>query len=87
MSEQRKYSVGEIDGMRQALAMSYPCGQPFYQEERTREIEERLRTYMIGNVDPADVFAQCQKSIAAQQEAAIRQQEIYSRLTAAKEVR
>jgi ABC-type glycerol-3-phosphate transport system substrate-binding protein len=68
MSE-RKYSYGEIEAMRQALTWDYPSGVGFYPEERTKEIEERIRTLMVGGVDPQEVLDQVQKNQAQRQKA------------------
>lgn len=44
----RKYTVGEIDRMRALIRWSYPCEVPFYETARAKDIEERLRTYMLN---------------------------------------
>jgi ABC-type glycerol-3-phosphate transport system substrate-binding protein len=67
MSDQRKYSVSEIDAMRQAIRWSYPDNVPFYQEERTKEIEELIRTYMAGGADPKEVAETYWKQSQARQ--------------------
>jgi len=54
---ERKYSVAEIDRMRQAIRWSYPCGVPYYENERSAEIENRLRTYMQNGTDPKELEA------------------------------
>lgn len=68
MSE-RKYSFSEIESMRQAISWSYPCNVPFYPEQRTKEIEERVRTLIVGGVDPHEVIEQCRAQFAQQQKA------------------
>lgn len=59
MSEQRRYSLSEIDAMRNAIRWSYSTGVAFYAEERTKEIEERIRTYMAADVDPQEIIDAC----------------------------
>ena len=54
MSE-KKYSVSEIDRMRNIIRWSYPCGVPFYEKERALDIELRLRTYMANGTDPEEL--------------------------------
>lgn len=66
MSE-RRYSFREVEAMRAALAMGYPCGVSYSPAERSREIEDRIRTYMAGNVDPQEVIDGCRKSGASSQ--------------------
>jgi hypothetical protein len=66
MSE-RKYSFSEIECMRRALAWTYPPMQTYYPEERTREIEERLRTLLIAGVDPQEVIDEAHKTMEARQ--------------------
>ena len=65
--EQRKYSFSEIQAMRQALAFSYPSGVCYYADERSKEIEERIRTYMVAGIDPQEVINACQEMLAQQQ--------------------
>lgn len=55
---ERKYSVAEIDRMREAIRLKLePRGSVFtYNEgELSARVEDRLRTYMMAGVDPADV--------------------------------
>ena len=66
---ERKYSVAEIDAMRNAISWVYPGpGVPFYKEEADKAIEERIRTYMSAGVDPQELIDQCGKTIAAWQQ-------------------
>lgn len=51
----RKYTVAEIDRMRRAIEWSYPSGVTYYQAERSAEIEDRLRTYMVNGTDPSEL--------------------------------
>lgn len=69
MTEEKKYSVAEIDRMRTLVrhlidaqsthAVSRGCavGQSYRQTDRIREIEERLRTYMLNGTDPDEIDA------------------------------
>lgn len=49
----RSYSVQEIGIMRYVVASSIPLTGLSHQE-RTIEIEEKLRTYMVAGIDPID---------------------------------
>jgi hypothetical protein len=51
----RKYSIQEIDRMRQCIRYSYPSGVPYYEHERAADIENRLRTYMLNGTDPKEL--------------------------------
>jgi hypothetical protein len=42
---ERKYSIAEIDRMRRAVAFSCSC----------KEVEDRLRTYMLNGTDPEEL--------------------------------
>jgi hypothetical protein len=53
---ERKYSITEIDRMRIAIRWSYPSGV-YYSNERTADIENRLRTYMQNGTDPEELEA------------------------------
>lgn len=54
MSE-RKYSVSEIDQMRNSVDwMTTPYGA-YYPEKRKAEIEDRLRTYMLNGTEPREL--------------------------------
>lgn len=55
---ERKYSVAEIDRLRDAIRWSYPSGVPFYEKDRNADIEDRLRTYMLNGTDPAELEQQ-----------------------------
>lgn len=63
MSE-RKYSFSEIESMRSALAMSYPTAISYNASERSKEVEERVRTLMIGGVDPSEVIDKCSQVVS-----------------------
>lgn len=65
---ERAYTFSEIQSMRQAIEWSYPCGVAFYPEQRTKEIEERVRTLMVGGCDPKEVIASCMSQVAQQQQ-------------------
>lgn len=66
---ERKYSFGEIESMRRALEWSYPSGVSYYAAERSKEIEERVRTFMVGGVEPQEVVDECNKILNAQLQA------------------
>lgn len=57
MSEQKRYTLDEIDRMRAAVGNMFPMGVPYRQSERTVEIEARLRTYMANGTDPDELAA------------------------------
>ena len=72
---ERKYSVAEIDRMRNALLMraapSAPAsgvshvtfGDPWKERERRETaVEDMLRTYMLGGVEPAELEEACKRS-------------------------
>lgn len=48
----RKYSVDEIENMRNSIDWMYPTGVVYYQADRTKETEEKLRTYMLAGITP-----------------------------------
>jgi hypothetical protein len=54
-----KYSVDEIDRMRETVRrLLTPKGGGLYSynpEQRTKEIEERLRTYMLNGTEPSEL--------------------------------
>lgn len=50
-----KYSVDEIDRMREAIRRSYPLGVAYYKKERDADIENRLRTYMLNGTTPGEL--------------------------------
>jgi hypothetical protein len=56
----RKYSVEEIDAMRGSVRCMFPSGVSYRREERTKEIEERLRTYMVNGTTPEELSAAAQ---------------------------
>jgi len=65
--KERAYTVREIDAMREAIRWDFPS--VLYQpEQRSRGIEERIRTYMIGGVDPQEVIDACQERLLQRQE-------------------
>lgn len=63
MSEQRKYSVTEIDEMRLSIAHIYYFGETYDGRERTADIENRLRTYMLNGTDPEELKAVAEENI------------------------
>lgn len=50
----RKYSISEIDEMRENIRLSYGPGM-YFRNERADEIERRLRTYLENKVSPDEV--------------------------------
>lgn len=54
-----KYSVDEIDRMRDALTRRYGFKWPWVgaAEPYSRDVEDKLRTYMIGGVTPEELEA------------------------------
>ena len=57
MNQQRKYSVGEIDRMRTLIGCLYWPGISYDPGQRSAEIEDRLRTYMLNGTDPSELEA------------------------------
>lgn len=58
MAEQRKYSVAEIDRMRDAVRSMMPLyGLDWGGEGFLRIVEERLRTHMLNGCDPDELEA------------------------------
>lgn len=75
---ERKYSVSEIDSMRNTIS-SYgwaPNSGAYYPADRAMEIEERLRTYMIAGVEPTELF---QELRTVYEEALLRKHEFETR--------
>jgi hypothetical protein len=61
---ERKYSVSEIDKMRQAVdVLLTRNGVPFRKADRVVEIEQRLRTYMMNGTDPKELEEKAQAHI------------------------
>lgn len=59
---QRAYTLDEIDGMRRAIFYLRTAGQLFggglsgdQRRDMERTTEERLRTYMLGGIDPEEL--------------------------------
>lgn len=61
---ERRYSVSEIDGMREAVKRYgwMANSGSYYPTDRAREIEDRVRTYMLAGIDPADLKEELQKA-------------------------
>lgn len=55
-TSRRTYTTGEIDAMRDAIYWSYPKGDPWDDNERCKEVERTLRTYIMGGVDPNELI-------------------------------
>jgi len=52
---ERKYSVSEIDKMREAILRLYPLGVPYRANERAADAENRLRTHMQNGTGPEEL--------------------------------
>ena len=68
---ERKYTIQEIEGMRQSIGWSYPPNVPYYAEARAAEIEDQLRTYMANGTEPKEVSEMARARISAFQQAEI----------------
>lgn len=75
---ERAYTFSEVEAMRTALHLSYPWYGSFNHAERCREVEDRVRTLMAGNVDPHDVVSSCEAQRAGQQKLAQQMAEQYA---------
>lgn len=53
----RKYTMAEIASMRDSIRWSYPNGVCYRESERNADIEDRLRTYILAGIEPAEVLA------------------------------
>ncbi len=74
MSE-RKYSVSEIERMRDALRwILIQPGVTYYEDQKAAEIEEQLRTYMLAGTAPEELEAKQADVIRFRQELALRRQ-------------
>lgn len=52
----RKYSVAEIDQMREVLRWNLtPLNCAYHQDELEERVERQLRTYMEAGIDPAEL--------------------------------
>lgn len=56
MSE-HKYSVSEIDRMRDMLDFLWESGRPYRQDEKRASVEDRLRTHMTNGTTVAELEA------------------------------
>lgn len=76
MPEQRKYSLDEIDRMREAVRALNPIGGPVFYgpdgpspparlalDSNARTVEDRLRTYMLGGVGPEELEAKAARGM------------------------
>jgi hypothetical protein len=55
--------------MRDSISKSYPPGVQFYANERTADIENRLRTHMMNGTDPKELEqAMLRQFLASQQQ-------------------
>jgi hypothetical protein len=53
---ERKYSLKDIDSMRVSIRTMLTIGNGSYKvDEKNAEIENRLRTYMMAGIEPADL--------------------------------
>lgn len=72
MTEPTKYSVQEIDAMRRDIAMwGFLGSDSYYPEQRAKEIEDRLRTYMQNGTTVDELRTALQKNGMAFQRAII----------------
>ena len=64
MAEQRRYTLDEIDAMRNACHTLYAngCGGNQYTHVIEERSEDMLRTYMLNGTDPAELVAKAQAS-------------------------
>lgn len=60
----RAYAYSEIEAMRRALSDDYPDGVSYRQDQRSREVEDRLRTAIAAGIDPQELLAACRQRIA-----------------------
>lgn len=51
----KKYSIAEMDRMRQCIKASYLSGVPYYAADRSAEIENRLCAYMQNGTTLAEL--------------------------------
>lgn len=65
MTNQRKYSVDEIDAMRDSIQRIYGM----YSSNEAKNIEERLRTFMMNGTDPSELIARADAARCRQREA------------------
>jgi hypothetical protein len=71
-ASERRYTISEIDEMRESLSRMYPVGASYKSAEREAQTEDRLRTHMQNGTDPDELKAAskdyCEKEIRRFQE-------------------
>lgn len=79
MSEQRKYSIEEIDSMREAIRrrIGYNDNNSYRESERAAKVEDELRTHMLNGTSAEDLADAAQKARDAYFERQRAQQEHY----------
>ena len=55
---ERKYSVSEIDRMRESVTLLLGINPYFLNEQLDRKVENRLRTYLVAGASPKDLDAE-----------------------------
>ncbi len=80
----RRYTLAEIDSMRQALTerwvkanatLTADGGWICLDGDRVGDVERQLHALLVGNVDPIDVLAECARYLAPQQKVELRRVE------------
>jgi hypothetical protein len=64
---ERKYSIGEIDRMRNALSVLCDTGFAFARMDRNAGIEQKLRTYMQNGTEPDELEKLAGEKLSLQQ--------------------
>lgn len=62
---ERKYSLSEIDEMRQLVRqiLEPPPMTPYFERELAASAEDRLRTYMLAGVEPQELRAKASQKM------------------------
>lgn len=72
MSDQQKYSVAEIQNMRESLRwILMPANGSFMPSELDAQIERQLQTHMLNGTDPAELNTAMDQVIRSQQQMAL----------------
>jgi len=62
MEQKKKYSISDIDRMRNALRyLKIENMVPYYEEELAAAVEDQLRTHMMNGTDPHELEQAIQK--------------------------
>jgi hypothetical protein len=59
---QRRYTLDEIDRMRNALSVLRTPGGVYDPNRVEKQVERELRTAMLGGVDPKEIIAKTSKT-------------------------